>query len=164
MGPKPLKSKKARKVFIHDILGKAFDIGFSSYWVAFDQKNHDKMKYFEGECQNLSKVGLQIAKMCFQCQIITAHFMIYPKRDDLSEIRFLVYSLCVWVKKIPDSKNGKKLPKILTSGSKRKFWKTLEDESNNLYKERLCLTIEKNKTHKNNPTRNIFIKLIKDIY
>ena len=65
MGPKPLKSKKARKVFIHDILGKAFDIGFSSYWVAFDQKNHDKMKYFEGECQNLSKVGLQVAKMCF---------------------------------------------------------------------------------------------------
>ena len=141
MGPKPLKCKKARKVFIHDILGKAFDIGFSSYWVAFDQKNHDKMKYFEWECQNLSKVGLQIAKMCLQCQIITAHFMIYPKRDDMSELLFWVYSLCVWVKKIPDPKNGKKLTKILTTRSKIEFEK-IGSKSNNLYKERLCLTAE----------------------
>ena len=67
--------------------------------------------------------------------------MIYPKRDDLSEIRFLVYSLCVWVKKIPDSKNGKKLTKILTTRSKIEFEK-IGSKSNNLYKERLCLTAE----------------------
>ena len=57
------KKKKATKVFLHEILGKAFDIGYTGYLEAFDQKNHGKMKYFKGECQNLSKVGLQIAKM-----------------------------------------------------------------------------------------------------
>ena len=31
--------------------------------LAKTQRNHGKMKYFKGECENLSKVGLQIAKM-----------------------------------------------------------------------------------------------------
>ena len=88
MGPKPLKSKKARKVFIHDILGKAFDIGFSSYWVAFDQKNHDKMKYFEGECQNLSKVGLQIAKM-----------VLGQENTRLKEWKEITQDFDIWIKK-----------------------------------------------------------------
>ena len=57
------KKKKVPKSFIYDILKKALEIGFSGYCVAFNQKNHGKMKYFKGECQNLSKVGLQIAKM-----------------------------------------------------------------------------------------------------
>ena len=69
-------------------MNTALENAGSGLAAAMAQKNHGKMKYFKGECQNLAKVGLQIAKMCFQCQIITAHFMIYPKRDDLSELLF----------------------------------------------------------------------------
>ena len=59
------RKKKAPKSFIHNILYKAFEMGLSGYLAAFDQKNHGKMKYFKGECENLSKVGFKITKMCF---------------------------------------------------------------------------------------------------
>ena len=58
------KKKKVSKGFIHDILTRTFEIALSGYGTALGLKNHGKMKYFKGECQNLCKVGLQIAKMC----------------------------------------------------------------------------------------------------
>ena len=58
------KKKKVSKGFIHDILTRTFEIALSGYGTAIGQKNHGKMKYFKGECQNLCKVGLQIAKIC----------------------------------------------------------------------------------------------------
>ena len=58
------KKKKVSKGFIHDIVTRTFEIALSGYGTAIGQKNHGKMKYFKGECQNLCKVGLQIAKMC----------------------------------------------------------------------------------------------------
>jgi len=59
------RKKKAPISFIHNTLGKAFEMGLSGYLAAFDEKNHSKMKYFKGECENLSKAGFKIAKMCF---------------------------------------------------------------------------------------------------
>ena len=57
------KKKKVEKSFIHDILHTAFAYAQSGSFAARAQKNHGKMKYFKGECENLSKVGLQIANM-----------------------------------------------------------------------------------------------------
>ena len=59
------KKKKVEKSFIHDILHTAFAYAQSGSFAAKAQKNHGKMKYFKGECENLSKAGFKIAKMCF---------------------------------------------------------------------------------------------------
>ena len=59
------KKKKAPKSFIHDILKTALEYAGSGLSAAEVQKNHGKMKYFKGECENLSKVGFKITKMCF---------------------------------------------------------------------------------------------------
>ena len=82
------KKKKAPKRFIHDVLGTAFGYGVSGYCAAILQKNHDKMIYFKGECQNLSKVGLQIAKMCLA-----------PENAKIKEWKEINQDFDNWVKK-----------------------------------------------------------------
>ena len=59
------KKKKVAKCFIHDILCTAFEYAGSGFFAAKTQRNHGKMKYFKGECENLSKVGFKITKMCY---------------------------------------------------------------------------------------------------
>ena len=59
------KKKKVEKSFIHDILHTAFAYAKSGFFAARAQKNHGKMKYFKGECENLSKLGFKITKMCY---------------------------------------------------------------------------------------------------
>ena len=58
------KKKKAPKSFIHNILHTALEYAASGLSAAMVQKDLGKLKYFKGECENLAKVGLQIAKMC----------------------------------------------------------------------------------------------------
>ena len=65
------KKKKAPKLFIlRHIIEKAFMQGVTGYeFASLDfscfQKNYDKMEYFKSECEKLSMVGYQIAKMCY---------------------------------------------------------------------------------------------------
>jgi len=59
------KKKKAPKSFICDILKTAFEYAGYGLSAAEVQKNHEKMKYFKGECENLLKVGFKITKMCY---------------------------------------------------------------------------------------------------
>ena len=60
------KKKKAPKNFIlEEVIDLAFKIGVAAYDFAGFQKNFDKIEYFRHECVKLSKVGHQIAKMCF---------------------------------------------------------------------------------------------------
>ena len=94
------KKKKATKVFLHEILGKAFDIGYTGYLEAFDQKNHGKMKYFKGECENLSKAGFKIAKMCFGSE----NAQQYAKLKEWKEIN---QDFDNWVKKKIEKEFGK---------------------------------------------------------
>ena len=82
------RKKKAPKSFIHNILYKAFEMGLSGYLAAFDQKNHGKMKSFKGECQNLSKVGLQIAKM-----------VLGQENTRLKEWKEITQDFDIWIKK-----------------------------------------------------------------
>ena len=59
------KKKKAPKSFIHNILHTALEYAASGLSAAMVQKDLGKLKYFKGECENLSKAGFKIAKMCF---------------------------------------------------------------------------------------------------
>ena len=65
------KKKIAPKLFIlRHIIEKAFMQGVTGYeFASLDfscfQKNYDKMEYFKSECEKLSMVGYQIAKMCY---------------------------------------------------------------------------------------------------
>ena len=65
------KKKKAPKLFIlQHIIDKAVIIGGTGYGYSsidfnYCGENYDKMEYFKSECVKLSKVGYQIAKMCY---------------------------------------------------------------------------------------------------
>ena len=65
------KKKKAPKLFIlQHIIDKAVIIGAAGYGYSsidfnYCGENYDKMEYFKSECVKLSKVGYQIAKMCY---------------------------------------------------------------------------------------------------
>ena len=65
------KKKKAPKLFIlQHIIDKAVIIGAAGYGYSsidfnFCGENYDKMEYFKSECEKLSMVGYQIAKMCY---------------------------------------------------------------------------------------------------
>ena len=57
------KNKKAPKPFINGILMEAFGDGLGGHQLAFAYRDYGKMEYFKRECEKLSKVGYQIAKM-----------------------------------------------------------------------------------------------------
>ena len=64
------RDKKAPKEFILTILKEAvkclnFGIKFVEHEFAEPYQFIDKMKFFEEESQKLSKIGLQIAEMCY---------------------------------------------------------------------------------------------------
>ena len=65
------KKKKAPKLFIlQHIIDKAVIIGAAGYGYSsidfnYCGENYDKMEYFKSECVKLSKVGYQIAKVCY---------------------------------------------------------------------------------------------------
>ena len=63
------RNKKAPKEFILNILDKAVKCLHFGIKLAERAEPHnlfiDKMKYFEKEGRMLSKIGLQIAKMCY---------------------------------------------------------------------------------------------------
>merc|ERR1712001_815321 len=65
------KKKKTPKLFIlRHIIDKAVIIGGTGYGYSsidfnYCGENYDKMEYFKSECVKLSKVGYQIAKMCY---------------------------------------------------------------------------------------------------
>ena len=90
------KKKKVPKSFIHDILKTAFQYAGNGLSAAMVQKNHGKMKYFKGECQNLCKVGLQIAKMCGD-----------PEQARLKQWKEINEDFDNWVKKKIEKEFGK---------------------------------------------------------
>ena len=57
------KNKKAPIPFIYDILKKACGEGINGYLLAAAWFLDGKMEYFKQECEKLSKIGYQIAKM-----------------------------------------------------------------------------------------------------
>ena len=90
------KKKKAPKSFVHNILHTALEYAGSGLSAAMVQKNHVKMKYFKGECENLAKVGLQIAKMCLG-----------PENTKFKEWKEINQDFDNWVKKKIEKEFGK---------------------------------------------------------
>ena len=61
------KNRKAPKNFLCKILLMTFAAGCYGYYTANENRNEEfveKTEYFKGECGKVSKLGLQIAKMC----------------------------------------------------------------------------------------------------
>ena len=60
------KMKNSHKFFmLRDIIQRGHLVATHSFMVAKRKKDNDSRKYFKEECQKLSKVGYEIAKICF---------------------------------------------------------------------------------------------------